>query len=145
MFIRLLPTQISAFWETIKYGCVKADEVREEDMPRYFNELLHALLNDKAQCFVILDEQKILLGFFITRIIVNKFSGRKELFGQIFYSMRSIIDEEAIKYVNVLSQFAAKEDCCAFTFSSRNFRIWELAKVTGCEESSRNFELMLGA
>ena len=69
---RLLPVQIVPFWEAIKFACKEADEVKKEEMSNYFNELLQALLSDKAQVFIVLDDKRILHSIAITRITFNK-------------------------------------------------------------------------
>jgi len=141
---RLLPVQIVPFWNAIKYACVQADEVKKEDLGNYFNELLQALLSEKAQCFIVLDDQRILHSIAITRIITDKVQFRKELYIQCLYSMSAWDDESTRKYFSFVAQFAAQEECKAVTFSSRNSRIWEIARVTGCVERHRTFAYNLG-
>jgi len=141
---RLLSVQIPYFWDAIKFGCVQADEVLEVDMPLYLNELLQALLSDKAQCFVILDNERILQGITITRIVADKIFSKKELLLQTFYSLKVVTDDETQKYFKILYDLAVKEKCTAITFSSRNTKIWEMAKLVGCKELNRNFAFELG-
>ena len=93
LIIRILPTQVVKLWETIKYGVVLADEVNEEERYIYLNELLHALLNEKAQCFVRLSDDRRLLAMLITRFQVNKITGDKELYLQGLYSWEAVNDE----------------------------------------------------
>ena len=141
---KLLSVQIVHFWDAIKYACIKADEVDEKNLASYFNELLQALLSDKAQCFVILDEQRILHGIAITRITVDKVQDKKEVLLQAFYSMRTVSDVETRKYFNILLELAKKESCTGITFSSRNEKIWYMAGLVGCKEKNRNFTFELG-
>ena len=141
---RLLATQIVPFWEAIKFSCIKADEVSEKDMPSYLNELLQALLSDKAQCFVVLNDERILQGITVTRIVTDKIFSKKELLLQTFYSMKVVTEEETKKYFKILYDLAIKENCTALTFSSKNAKIWEMAKLVGCKELNRNFAFELG-
>jgi len=141
---KLLSVQITHFWDAIKYACIQADEIDKKDQASYFNELLQALLSDKAQCFVILDEQRILHGIAITRIVIDKVRDKKEVFLQIFYSMRTVNDEETKKYFKILLDLAKKTDCTNIVFSSRNQKIWYMANLVGCKETNRNFTFELG-
>lgn len=136
---RLLPAQIPFFWDVIKYCCEKADEVDKEDMPSYFSELLQALLSEKAQCFIVLTEEKRLVQIGITRVIVDKVIGSKHLFGQCMYSWDRLSEEDLTRFYSFLLEFAEKEKCTAFTFNSRNPRMWELAKMARCTEKHRTF------
>lgn len=141
---RILPVQIVQFWDAIKFACKQADEVNAEDMPDYFNELLHALLSEKAQCFVMLDEKKILHGIGITRIVLNKITFKKELHIQCLYSLTKMDSETLVRYFTFVADFARKMECVAITYNSRNPRIWEIARTVGCEERYRSFEFKLG-
>jgi hypothetical protein len=142
---RLLPIQIVRFWDAIKFACKQVDEVKEEDYPNYFNDLLQALLSDKAQCFVVLDENRILYSIAITRIVADKIQNRKELNIQCLYSMKPWTDEAAKRYFAFTVQFAKQVECTAVVFSSRNPRIWDMARKEGsCVERTRTFSFTVG-
>lgn len=141
---RLLPTQVVPFWDAIKYACAQADEIKKEDAGNYFNELLQALLSEKAQCFIVLDNEKRLHSIAVTRIVTDKVQFQKELYIQCLYSMSAWDDESTRRYFYFVSQFAAQEGCKAVTFSSRNPRIWDIARITGCTERHRTFVYNLG-
>jgi len=141
---RILAPQIPMFWEAIKFACVKADEVDTEQRPAYFNELLHALLSDKAQCFVSLDNNRRLIRIAITRIITDKITLVKELLIQCLYSIEGM-DDETLQYEwKILQQFADKEKCKNVIFSSRNHRVWELGRNIGAKERYRSFVVSIG-
>ncbi len=141
---RILPTQVIQFWDAIKFACTQADEVNKEDMPDYFNELLQALLSEKAQCFIVLDEKKILHSIAVTRITLNKISFKKELYIQCLYSLSKIDNASLAKYFAFLVEFAKKAECVTVTYTSRNSRVWEIAHFVGCVERYRSFEYKLG-
>ena len=141
MIIRILPTQIPQLWEQIKFACVQADEVNKEDMPSYFNELLHALLSDKAQCFIRLNDDRTLLGLIITRILVDKITGRKSLFIQALYSWKNVEDKEWQDDFSFIREFAKHEQCERISFESRNNRVWKIAEFLGFKENLRKFTL----
>jgi len=144
MVIKILPTQIPQLWEIIKFAVTRADEVESKDLQPYFNELLHALLSDKAQCFVRLDDNRILLLLMITRISVDKITGRKSLFIQALYSWKNVEDKEWQDDYNFVKEFAKHEQCKLISFESRNLRIWQLGETLGFKESLRTFRLSLG-
>ena len=141
MIIRVLPVQIPKLWEVIKFACVQADEVNKENMPSYFNELLHSLLSDKAQCFLRLGDDRTLLAVLITRILVDKITGGKSLFIQALYSWKSADDREWQDDFNFVKEFAEHENCKRISFESRNNKVWKIAEFLGFKENLRKFTL----
>lgn len=144
MIYKLLAIQIVSFWDAIKYAVVQTDEVSEKNIPKYFNELLQALLSDKAQCFVTLNESKILQGVCITRIVINKVQLERELHIQSVYSIELMNDRELQECFGFIVQFAKKEGCSRVTYDSRNPQVWQISKVLNCTECYRSFALELG-
>ena len=144
-FVYRVPApQIGFFWEAIKFACKEADEVSSEDLPRYLNGLLHDLFSDKAQCFVVLNDKRILEGLAQTRIIYDKITNKKELLLQCVYYMKHIEQKELMRNLQVLLDFAEAEKCLAVTFNSRNSRVWEMARHSGCTEKHRTFTYRIG-
>lgn len=141
--IKLLPAQVVQYWELIKYICVKVDEVDEKDLQPYLNELLHVMLNNKAQCFVELSEGRNVVGVCITRFMVNKITGEKYLLIQNAYSFQAANDETRKQSFDFLKEFARKEQCVYLSFTSRNKRIWELGESNNFREKNRTFEFYL--
>jgi hypothetical protein len=141
---RLLPLQIPQFWEAIKFACENADGVKKEYMQQYFNELLQALLSDKAQCFIVLDEKRVLHSIAVTRVIIDKFFARKDLHIQCLYSLSKMPDEALMEYFNFISSYAKQEECKAVTYNSANPRIWEIAGAVSSIEQYRSFVYFLG-
>lgn len=138
--IKLLASQVPIYWELIKYIAVKVDEVDGKDLQPYLNELLHALLNEKAQCFVSLDDKRIVVTIFITRLMIDKITGEKYLFIQNMYSFKATDNETREQESVFLKEFAKKEQCTYMSLRSRNKRIWELAELNGYKEKARVFE-----
>jgi hypothetical protein len=138
---RVLPIQVPFFWEAIKFACTTADLVDVSIRPAYFNELLQALLSEKAQCFVVLDEKRILNSIAVTRIVIDRITGDKELHLQCLYSMERMNDSSLVDYWNFIKSFAVSEKCNKLTFNSSNPRVWEIADVIGCTEEYRRFSM----
>ena len=143
MLIKLISTQVVDFWEVIKFAVTRVDEVDSKDLQLYLNELLHALLSDKAQCFVRLSKDRILIALYITRIRTDKITGKKYLFIQNVYSFKATIDETWTQDADFLKEFAKKEKCSYLSFYSRNKRIWELGEMVGFKERYRVFNFRL--
>lgn len=143
MVLRLLPNQIVKVWEAIKFVMTKVDEVEEKNLQIYFNEILHSLLNEKAQCWVRLDKDRILEGMALTRILIDKVTSDKCLLIQCLYSFKSVDDDEWKRSAVLFKQYANKEKCAFIDCYSRNEKIWELATMLGFEEINRQFRLKI--
>ena len=143
MLIKILPDQVVQLWEPIKYAATMADEVDEKDMPKYLNELLHALLNEKAQCFVRIDDKREIATIGITRLLFNNVTGEKYLQIQIGYAFKKSEDYLWKQDWEVMKEFAKKENCSYVGVMSRNKRVWELGKLIGMTETYRVFSVKL--
>ena len=141
--IKLLPAQVPVYWELLKYITVTVDEVDEKDLQPYLNELLHALLNNKAQCFLELNEGRNVVSVCVTRITVNKVTGEKHLFLQSAYAFEIADAENRKQSFDFFKEFAKKEQCKYISFQSRNRKIWELGMASGFKEKFRVFEFRL--
>ena len=139
MVIKLLPVQIPAFWEAIKFTSTQADEVEKKNRPVYLNRLLHSLLNDKSQCFVRLDNERRLHSVMITNIEVDKISGEETLNLLAYYSWIKINNETWSDDFVFAKNFAVHNQCEQICFSSHNPRICEMSKRFGFKEKSRLF------
>ena len=126
--IKLLPAQVAQQWELIKYITVKVDEVDEKNLQPYLNELLHALLNNKAQCFVELNQSRSVVGVCITRFMVSRITGEKYLLVQNAYAFEAANDETRKQSFDFLKDFARKEQCSYMLFKSGNRRMWQIGE-----------------
>lgn len=140
---KLLSTQIPEYWELVKFITVTTDEVDEKDLQPYLNELLHALLNNKAQCFLELGESRNVVSVGITRLAVNKITGEKYLLIQNAYSFQAANEETRKQSFDFFKEFAREERCSYISFRSRNKRIWELGLQNNFKETVRTFEFRL--
>lgn len=144
MITKLLASQIPAFWENIKFAAVRADEVKGEDQQQYLIELLHSLLNEKAQCWVRVDNQKNLIALLITRILLDKITAEKYILFQCLYSFEIVASEVWDVEFEFVKQFALNEQCSYVLFSSSNEKIWGIAERVGFKEKHRTFVFNLG-
>jgi hypothetical protein len=144
MFIELIQKQIPVFWDTIKYACVNANVLHKDNYLPYFNELLHALLSSKAQCFVRLDENRVIIGVLVTRIKGNKVTGEKELLLESAYSFKPEPQETWQRDFDVVLKLALKRGCTKLTFVTNNPKLASLGLSVGCKEVSRSYEYPIG-
>lgn len=137
---KVLSIQIPQFWEAIKFAVVKVDEVEPERVQDYLIELLHSLLNDKAQFFAVLDDNKVLSAVCITRILIDKVTGEKYLFIQNLYSF-TVVDNGSWNHgLDVILDFAKRNSCKYLTCMSRNHRIFDIVGRYGFRETERIFK-----
>lgn len=144
MIIRILSPQIPYFWDAIKTTVKEADEVDDKVLQPYLNELLNALLSDTAQCFVRLDDNKVLIALLVTRIMVDKVTGEKYLYLQSLYSWQKPEDGIWQRDVQFVMDFAKQQDCKYISCQSRNEAVWDLAERLGFVEKTRVFDLRIG-
>jgi len=144
MFIKLMASQVPVFWETIKFGCKNADVVQPKNYQVYFNELLHALLSDKAQWFVRLNEERKLLAILVTRIVGHKVTGEKSLCLQSGYSFEAVPQTIWRENFKVLLDVAMKNGCKSITFDTSNSALADRALDVGCKETTRSYEYTIG-
>jgi len=145
MIIRLQARQIPEFWDIIKFAAVGADEITEEHLQPYLNKLLQELLSDKAQCFVHLDENRVLIKLMVTKILGNHVTGEKYLGMEILYSFKPTISDDVWREEFIfIRNFAIKEQCKYICGRSRNPRIWEISQFLGFKETNRSFSMKVG-
>lgn len=128
MTIKLLSLQIPTFWQSIKYAAIKADGVKRDSIQKYLNELLLDLLNDTAQCFVRLDDEKQLQAIMITRLKDDKLYEKRYLLIQCMFSFIKVSDDIWTDDMMFLNQFAQKEQCSQIIFETTNKQIIDLAE-----------------
>lgn len=139
MTIKLLPTQIPLVWEIIKWVCKQVNEIEEKALPAYCNELLQALLSNKAQCWIRLNGDKHLIALLITRLCFDKITDDKYIFLQALYSFVKVDGSVWQEEMKLMRDFSDKEGCKHIAFDSRHPRVWELAIQLGFKEKSRTF------
>jgi len=143
MLIKILPSQVVQLWEVIKFVATTVDEVDDKDLPKYLNELLHSLLNEKSQCFVRLDDNREIIAIWITAFLTNATNGEKYFQIKCVYGFKASLDDVWKRDCEILVEFAKKENCSYVGFQSRNSRIWDIAKLIGMTEAYRVFKLKL--
>lgn len=141
MLVRSLPNQIPHLWDAIKLAAISSNHIEEKDRQFYLNRLLNALLSDKAQCFVRLDEDRKLLAVEVTRIVLDEVTGEKALFLESLYSFKPVSDDEWRKDFEVAKKFAISQGCKKITTYATTERVYELAESVGFKERFRGFSM----
>ena len=141
MIVKLLPMDIPRYWEAIKFCCEQADEVDSKYLPRYLNELLQTLLNDKAQCFARFSEAKELEAMAITRIIYNKQMDENYLYIQCLYSWVPKRDSVWKEEVVFMKRFAQSTGCKYIGTMTRVGRAQDILRSVGFEENTRIYAM----
>jgi len=139
VFIKVPAQQIPLLWEHIKFAVVSADRIDERDLQNYLGNLLGDLLSDKAQCFVRMDEQRMLLAVVITRVMFDEMTGYRSLLIQCLYSFKPVSTDEWITNMNIVEAYAIKRGCKKVIAYSTNPRVFELAAELGFNERYRCF------
>jgi hypothetical protein len=151
LITKVLPNKIAMrdkngtaiLWEAIKFAATQADEVKPENKARYLNELLHALLNDKAQCFIRYQDTEM-KAIILTQIILNDITQEKELLLKSYYSFKISNKTEWLENMEFARKFAIKMECKKITFKSHNDKIVEYAGMCGFVEDYRHFSIKVG-
>jgi len=143
MVVKLLSDQIPVFWDTIKFCVSMADEVEEKNLQSYFTDLLYKLMSEKAQCFVRLSEDRVLLSMLITKVDYDKSINKRILHIQCLYSFSKFSDSDWRDDFKIIRNFAKSLDCSVITFDTRNKRIMDLGDLIGFRETHRSFALEL--
>ncbi len=130
-------------WNIIKFTVMMTGEVKDSDIVPYCNELLHALLSDKAQCFMDLDSDRKVRAVLITRILFDKNTNSEYLFMQSLYGFKLIPEDEFRQGFKLLLEFAKNRKCSSISFNSRNRRLWDYADKYGFKEKYRTYEFIV--
>lgn len=139
MHIKVLPSQIPQVWEAVKYAIVQLNEVPQEHMKAYLLWMLHQLLSEKAQCWVTLNEQRILLNVSITRIATNPFTKEPELHLQCLYAFQGLTDHIVTEALALYRQFAKSVGCARITGASRHPRACAIMEQYGFQPNYRTY------
>ena len=139
--IRLMPSQVPMFWDAIKFATGQTDRLNKDYYEEYYTELLCSLLSGKAQCFVRLNEERVLTALLITRIVVNKISGSKQLVLQNVYAWEPLTEDIWNQAYELYTELARQEGCTLIAYSSYNPKVWENMERYGFREMERVYIL----
>lgn len=139
MVVKLLPDQIVNYWDAIKFATVKSDEVDGRYLEGYLTNLLSELMNNKAQCFVRLDSEKVLQTVMITKILLDKVTEQKTLVVENLYAYQNVHREVWKNDLDILLNFMREEKCMRVLATSKNHIIWKLCEELGFKELNKTY------
>lgn len=147
MFIKLMPDQVTLFWDSIKHGMIESYKIPKEFQQDFAIKELKNLLSGLSQCWIgfqIDKEGNKKLDLIMTsKIIDNKFYGVKVLFVDSLYGFRLITDEIASEVYGVLEKFAMANNCHIISAESPNKRVEELMLNQGFEKQRTSYRKVL--
>jgi len=114
MLTRLLPDQISAFWDIIKYAVEESLPPIIGEHPDRMNRILSSLLSSKTECWASYrreDERIIFEGICLTKIIYDDASGTKNLLLYCIYGYESTLEEAWMDAFRSVSKYAKAQGC----------------------------------
>lgn len=142
--IRLLPQQIPAYWELIKFVVIKLGEITEPEVPIYLNKVLYLLLNDKAQCWVNVGDDKQINNIHLTKIVYSPFTDEKNLEWCGTYAFKFTENSAWQEMESIIEQYAKQSGCSSIYGETKNKRILDIAYNCGFKEKSVNFFKPIG-
>ena len=114
MITQLLPDQISAFWDIIKYAIEQSVPPTEGDSPDKMNNILAELLSYKKQCwasYTVDGNERKFEAIGLTQIIDDSTSDTKSLLMYCVYGFRNIPMKSWAEALKALSSFAKSKGC----------------------------------
>jgi hypothetical protein len=139
MHIRVLPSQIPQVWEAVKYAVVQLDEVPQEQHNAYFVWLLQDLLSEKAQCWVTLNEDRVLLNVSLTRLVEHAWTQERELHVSCMYAFQGLTDETVTALLQMYMDCAKTMGCVRVVGTSRHPRAYAVMERQGLVPYARTY------
>ncbi len=118
MLTKLLPDQISAFWDIIKYAIEESLPPIAGEGPDKMNRILMALLNSKAECWAsyrVDGDQRTFEGIAITKLQYDDISNTKGLLIYCLYGYEKTVRESWTAAFLTLAKYAKSKDCTRIT------------------------------
>lgn len=114
MLTRLLPEQVSAFWDIIKFGIEESVPPIVGESPDRLNRILSSILSDKTQCWASYrreGEDLIFEGICLTKIIFDDTSDTKNLLIYSVYGYNKGVEESWMEAFLSVAKYAVAQKC----------------------------------
>lgn len=141
MTLRLLSVQIAKFWDLIKYAIGQVEKIGSDEELEVYNRLFASIISDKAQCFIVYDEDESVRAVCITELRYDELKATKSLHIRCLYAFKAASNEVWAKEFESIKEMAKKEGCSKITFETSNPRIKSIAKEIGAVEVSTNLKI----
>ena len=126
MLVKLLPDQISRYWQVISHAIEVAAPPIVHCSPNRMNNILQALLEDRMQCWLITEPNEdkgiSILGLVVTTVTEDYCSGTKNLLVYALYSYSDRLIPKATweDFYETLKKFGKSQGCCQIAGYTNN-------------------------
>ena len=136
MLTKLLPDQISTFWDIIRYAIEESLPPIAGEGPDRMNRILASLLNGKAECWIssaINKSKRIFEGVVITKLQYDDISNTKNLLIYCLYGYEGVDPESWKSGFKSLVKYASSKGCNRIIGYTENPFIIKLVNRLGGE------------
>lgn len=146
MIVRLIPEQITIFWDAIRHAAIQSNGVTEDQAYEYGKNLLLKLLSEKAQAWLIydyVDDKKIdkqVHGIGITELTHNQGTGVQALLLSAIYVFRPTSEQDYKEAIDEVKKFGKNAGCTEmFTYSHTERQFHLMEDVAGFKMRCKQF------
>jgi hypothetical protein len=111
---KLLPDQVSEFWEIIRYAIEQSLPPIAGEHPDKMKKILMSLLSGKSQCWINSDvgeDRRVLEAVVVTKIFYDDASDTKSLLIYCLYGYENIKQSSFTSALKTLVKYAKSESC----------------------------------
>ena len=132
MLLKLMPEQVSEYWDGIKFAVEEALPPVVGETPEKMNNILMALLNGEMDCWVSYrKEESGVVGFVITTITHDSCSDTTNLLLYVIYGMDQTKGVDWIEGYQALRKFALSKGCHRIIGYTTSDKVIKIAKKFG--------------
>ena len=141
--IRITATQIPQYWEIIKFTVKNSGYYSEVGLKECFNDLLYDLLNNKAQCFIKLNDKREIKALHVTRVLYDKNHQVKYLQLNGMFAWETSTPAEWVDDAKTVEAFAIAEGCAYISFDTNVEKIANAGIANGYKLAHSTFVFYL--
>lgn len=136
MLTRLLPDQISKFWDIIHYAVEQSLPPTVGEHPDKMNRILAAALSGKIEVWASYtrgEEGAKFEGIVLTKILFDDASQTRNLLIYCLYGYEAVDGDSWMNGLETIAKFAKSRDCASVIAYSDKPEIIEIAKKLGAQ------------
>lgn len=130
MIIRLQPQQISALWESIRFGIIQSVAPITQPTPEVLRNILGELLKGDMQCWAAISENKDIYGYVITYIYEDSTKFRTLIIYSL-YMYTTMSKDNWDSFYDAVEKFAKINNCKRISAYSNNTVAISIAQKYG--------------
>ena len=138
MLLKMLPGQISAYWDYVKYSIEQAlPPVVGEGSDKMIN-ILSTLMTGEMQCWVVFrreEGQVKVIGFVLTTVSSDYCSKTRNLLLYTICTFEKTHGQDWLEGLDALKKFAKKMNCSRITAFTKQENLMKLAEGVGGDAS----------